>query len=400
VPADEIKLETKVAADPLEVYRMFTNSTCLRYWLADVAVSSPRPEGRLYLAWDDGYQMTGSFRKIEPGQRVSFGWQGTGDPGPTRVDIRIKSVDGDALVRLRHAGFDAGKRGRKTLKTLQTAWAAAFENLVSVMETGADLRITRRVLLGIFVAEELTPELGARFGVDHGVRVGGIVEGMGAASAGLLAGDIIVGLAGRRVDGSGDLRSIVSEHRAGDTVEVEFVRAGETHRVTMDLAGRQYNPLPASGGELAARVEQAHQQFLPELDRALDGIDEKAAWRPPGEGEWSIREILAHLIEGEIDGHSFLIAQTEGVEPFYDGTFGNSNLRVRTCASSYPDTWSMVESIRRALAQTVSILTGLPEEVVARRAVFWRIAFGFQDLEAHLTEHLEQIKVARVAKEV
>jgi uncharacterized protein YndB with AHSA1/START domain len=395
MPGAEIRLETKVAAEPAEVYQMFTNSTYLRYWLADVAISSPRPEGRLYLGWNDGYQTVGSYGKLDPGRRVSFGWHGSGDPGPSKVDIRIGPVEGGSLVRLRHWGFGDTRGARKAAKSLKKAWTAALDNLTSVTESGADLRITRRPLLGIFVAGEVTPERQDEFGVDHGVRLGGVAVGLGAAGAGLRENDVITRVGGRMVRGFDDLRAVVSEYRAGDTIDVEYVRSAEVRQAVMELSGRQYGPLPATARELAATVEQTHQRFLVGLEEALTGITEEEAWRPPGEEQWSVREVLAHLIEGEIDGHALLVAQLEGVEPYYDGTFGNSNLRVHTGAASYPDIRSMVDACRRALTQTVLLLTALPEPVVARKPAFWRIAIGFGDLESHLTEHLEQIKAAR-----
>ena len=91
-----IKLKRTIAAPLAEVYRALTHPTALRDWLADAAQSEPRPGGRLYLWWNDGYYANGRFAALEPGKKVAFSWHGSGEPrstskfGPRRVNWASK----------------------------------------------------------------------------------------------------------------------------------------------------------------------------------------------------------------------------------------------------------------------------------------------------------------------
>lgn len=392
---NRIQVEAEVAADPMEIYRMFTNSTLLREWLADDALARPIKDGRLYLSWSDGYQTAGRFTKLEPGRTIGFTWNASDEKGPTDVKVSLKPTEKGTRVRVRQSGFDDSKSGKKSASALKAAWESSLENLASVTEDGADLRITRRPMLGVLIEEEVTADRSAGHGVDHGLRLSGVVQGMGAENAGLSSKDVIVGLGGRPVRTFADLLAAVSAHRAGDQVEVQFYREGQPHSAPMELSGRRIPDLPDSGPGLAAMVGAMYRRFHDNLVSVLEGITEHEASHSPGDGEWSVREILAHLIAGEVDAQSLLIEQIDSVERLYDGGGRNSDLRMRVSASSYPDTWAMVDAYRRAMAETIGLLDALPQDL--RRSTFWRIAFGYSDGESHLNEHLEQIKAARAS---
>jgi uncharacterized protein YndB with AHSA1/START domain len=392
---NRIQAEIEVRADPSATYRMFTNSTLRREWLADEALARPIKDGRIYLAWSDGYQTAGKFRKLEPDRSIRFSWIGTDEKSPTDVKVTLRPIEKGTRVRVTQSGFEDSKSGRKSASDLKAAWESSLENLASVMQDGPDLRITRRPMLGVLLEDEIRSESAAQVGVDHGIRVSSTIEGMGAQKAGLTSGDVIVGLGGKTVRSFADLVVAVSTHRAGDEVEVEFYRNGQPHTASMELSGRQVPDLPDSGPGLAAFVGAIYRRFHDNLVATVEGSTEEEASQSPAESEWSVREILAHLITGEVDAHSQLIEQVEGLERLYDGGGGNSHLRMRISAASYPDTWAMIDAYKRAMAETVGLLDALPADL--RRPAFWRIAFGYSDAESHLNEHLEQIKAARAA---
>ncbi len=62
-----------------------------------------------------------------------------------------------------------------------------------------------------------------------------VEDGSPAEQAGLEAGDIIVVLAGDEITNSGELFRALTEHRAGDTVAVEFYRDGELESAEVTL---------------------------------------------------------------------------------------------------------------------------------------------------------------------
>mgnify|MGYP001195731505 CR=1 FL=1 len=71
-------------------------------------------------------------------------------------------------------------------------WVESLENLKSVLETGIDLRIANRPMLGI-VPGDFTEEQAKAIGVPirEGLRLDGVVDGMGAQKCGLQKDDVI-----------------------------------------------------------------------------------------------------------------------------------------------------------------------------------------------------------------
>jgi S1-C subfamily serine protease len=121
----------------------------------------------------------------------------------------------------------------------------------------AELKAHGRVdhpLLGV-VGRSVTGAMKKQFGlpVQHGVLVERIIPGSGAEEAGLqggttqlvvagesyqLGGDLIVKAGGQIVISTERLREIVSEHKPGDTLPVEYFRGSELRSTDVKL-GRQ-----------------------------------------------------------------------------------------------------------------------------------------------------------------
>ncbi|MDQ4005658.1 MAG: trypsin-like peptidase domain-containing protein [Actinomycetota bacterium] len=77
--------------------------------------------------------------------------------------------------------------------------------------------------------------------VDSGLLVLGVLQGGPAQRAGIRAGDVIVGLAGRSVTDNEELQAELLEHDPGDRVEVGLVRGTEDLAVEVTLGVR---PVP------------------------------------------------------------------------------------------------------------------------------------------------------------
>ena len=94
-----------------------------------------------------------------------------------------------------------------------------------------------RGFLGITI-QEITPSLAQQFdlAVDHGVGIRSAQPNGPADDAGLEQGDIIVRLGETEIRTSGDLFDALTEHRAGDVVEVEYFHNGESATVEVTLS--------------------------------------------------------------------------------------------------------------------------------------------------------------------
>ncbi len=96
-----------------------------------------------------------------------------------------------------------------------------------VVEELIDKGRVDRGVLGVTILE-ITPALADSFGlgVDQGIGIRDVLAGEPADQGGLQTGDVIVELAGEEIDNSGDLFQVLADHRAGETVTVEFFRDG------------------------------------------------------------------------------------------------------------------------------------------------------------------------------
>ncbi|MDY7092214.1 MAG: PDZ domain-containing protein [Acidobacteriota bacterium] len=88
---------------------------------------------------------------------------------------------------------------------------------------------------------DLTPELRRHYGVseDAGVLVGKVVPDSPAFAAGLQVGDIVTSVGGEVVDSPGDVRRLLGDHEAGDTVTVQVWRNGSPLDLTATLTERE-----------------------------------------------------------------------------------------------------------------------------------------------------------------
>jgi putative serine protease PepD len=68
-----------------------------------------------------------------------------------------------------------------------------------------------------------------------GARVGSVVAGGPAASAGLKAGDIVTAIDGKQINGSSDLVAAIAGHHPGDRMELTVRRGSSTLTLTATL---------------------------------------------------------------------------------------------------------------------------------------------------------------------
>jgi serine protease Do len=94
-----------------------------------------------------------------------------------------------------------------------------------------------RGFLGVNIVD-ITPSLASSFDlpVDYGVGITGTQRGAPADQAGLQPDDIIVGLAREDILNNGDLLQALTEHRAGETVTVDYYRGAELREAEVTLS--------------------------------------------------------------------------------------------------------------------------------------------------------------------
>ncbi len=113
-------------------------------------------------------------------------------------------------------------------------FAASAALVLRVVEDLAAHGRVRRPRSGFRVAD-LAPDPPGQVGEAVGARVVRVDPGGAAAAAGLQAGDLLTGVAGRRIRKASDVSAAVQLQRPGDEVSLEVERAGEPLELTLIL---------------------------------------------------------------------------------------------------------------------------------------------------------------------
>lgn len=390
---NSINFEQWVKAPRTQVYRAFTNATALREWLCDVATVDPKPGGRIYLAWNNGYYSSGEFISVDVDEEISFTWNGRDEPEPTRVQVTHIDQEEGTLIKLTHSGIGNGEQWSKAAQEFTHGWQVSLENLASVLEIGEDLRFTSRPMLGILL-NDFTPEQANALGVPvtEGIRIDSVIDGMGAQSAGLQQNDVIVGMAGTEIHGFQDLSRALQSKVAGDQVEVEIFRGAKKLILTMELSRRPIPEIPGSTGALSQIMSERYANLTVEIDNFFDGVSEQQASYKPSPDDWNMKEILAHLIHGERSQQINIAELVSGYERWADDFGGNLNASVKATVTVYPTLPDILDALKFSFNETIALYNNLPPEFADQKGSFWRMAYNALEGPFHFYSHLEQMK--------
>jgi hypothetical protein len=331
---------------------------------------------------------------VDAPRRAAVTWKGTAEPGETAVEFQIEPTAGGVEVKVVHRGFGAGVEWDEAVTASEKGWAVGLENLKSTLETGLDLRIAQRPFLGIRF-DLLTPERAAKEGIaaEHGVYVTDAVEGSGAKAAGLAKGDVIVALGGVETSGDSELGTALSAHQAGDVVAVDLVRGQKRETIQVTLGARPQEDVPGTLEAVVERLSKRGSEINADLQAAAAGLADAEAGQRPAEGEWSVKEVLAHLSSGMREFQTFLIYSAVSgwldSEPFFPDQFPG---QMGAVLQVTPTLKGLVDRVLLDEQETEALVRMLPETTVAHKARFRRIAQQVLYYQDHTCEHIAQIK--------
>ncbi|MEW5869356.1 MAG: SRPBCC domain-containing protein [Chloroflexota bacterium] len=403
--SETIKFKLVVNAPAREVFESFTNASALTDWLCNVAEADGRRGGRLYLWWNTGYFASGEFVNLEPGKKIVFSWHGAGEVGNTRVKVELEAAKTGTLVYLSHSGLGAGKDWAKARRSIKRGWRDGLANLKSVLETGLDLRFRRRPDLGVSGLEDISAEQAGQLGLPARacVRVLGVLDGQGAQAAGLQAGDLVIKMAGKRVDSKQMMWSLMQQYQAGDQVKMVFYRDGQRQRVKLQLSHLPLPDVPASLDELVEVLQQEYQACQSQLARALQAASDEQAGQKPAEEQWSAKEVIAHLINTERELHSLIASFLVGQQAEFT-FYANQPAFVSATVAAWPLLDDLLDELRRSQEQTLAMAAGLPPEFAVQKRSYWRLGSELLGFSSHTCQHIAQIestlRAAGVVQEV
>lgn len=151
---------------PDEAFALLTEPERLRRWQTVTARVDLRAGGEYRWTVTPGHIAGGTFREVEPGKRVVFGWGWDGDDAlpfdTSTVTLTVEAVEGGTRVTLEHAGlteeqavhhamgwdhyFERLERMAAEGDAGPDAWAAAPEHLDALSGAEATLAVLQGVL--------------------------------------------------------------------------------------------------------------------------------------------------------------------------------------------------------------------------------------------------------------
>ncbi len=228
---------TKTAVLPVspdEAFTLITDPERLRRWQTVSAVVDLRAGGGYRWTVTPGHVAVGTFREVEPGKRIVFGWGWEGNdelpPDASTVTITLEPTDGGSLITLIHDGLSEAQAAAHAegwnhyidrLEMLAVKgdagpdeWGFAPENLDPIIASEAALVVLQPVLRALtredqpkqtpcadFTCHELAEHLMtsiAQLGAMAGAEVVNPEEGSLENRVSVMAGQAIDGW--RKVD--------------------------------------------------------------------------------------------------------------------------------------------------------------------------------------------------------
>lgn len=384
-----VQVSRAIKTNPKSAYQMFAKDMAFREWLCDAAYVQDRDGGRVFLSWNSGFSVIGTYETRKEGEQIAFTWQVVGEPEVSRVQVDFAKEGDGTRITLTHDGASVGPNGRDA----QEGWDAAFEVLENVLERGDDIRFSRRPMLGISV-DNLDDAAAARLGMEkpHGILIGGTVAGLGAEAAGLGKDDVIVKMDGHDLSDFNSMVHAIGTHKAGDTVEIEVWRNKAKETLNLTFSKREIPEVAATPGEVADAAQRMYDQLGAQLDEVLAGVTEAEADHHPGDGEWNVKEVLVHLIIGERGTHYWLGSLLTGDEPL--SYVGNIPAPMKAILDVYPTLSDLRALLKREVAETVAMLRNMPDDFVAHTPTYVRAGQVILQGAFHPGLHFEQIRAA------
>lgn len=380
---------TKDIEAPLgHVYHAFGTKAGWLEWFAQKGDGHVSKDTVMFLYTEGSGSYVLHFKELNKKNLVTFTLIDLDSYKNAKVRVEMQQ-NGDQTAVTLAVDTDDGELAAK----LQDLWEESLTNLKSVVETGKDLTLWNRPFLGINVEDWVTPELAEEKGLstEYGLLLSSVFEGRGADKAGISGHDIIVKLDNVEIVDYDVLLDVFSQHKAGDTIPVEFYHGSELKQSLITLSQYPVPEIPANTQDIANKFKEFFGKVNHMVDQTLEGQTEaQLEYRPDG-GEWSAKEILAHLTANLTDSIEWLSGYIAG-RPIYAYT-STIPARLKTLLTLYPTTEELLEAFRRNQQELIVLMENIPAEVSSRKSSLGRISSAaITDYSNFYKKQLVQLK--------
>jgi uncharacterized protein YndB with AHSA1/START domain len=385
-----------VNASPEQVYKAFTSEILIREWMSNGATLQNQVGGGFLFTWNQGYQARGEILRLEENKLVEMMWHGLNEPGPSNVTVALEGNGSKTTVTITHTvpGDEGWKEAARTFKQ---EWDSGLENLQSILETGDDLRLTRRFILGVIPTGPLDEAQAKKLGIPvvEGILISGTVPNTGAAEANLQKDDAIVEVEGKPIKGRFDIPAALQGKKANEEASLTFYRGATKHTVTFRLSPMTMADVPENPVEFAARAEEMFNVLHGEMTEVLDGVTDQDALHHPGndDSNWNVKDVLAHLILTERWNQMWIGSLVAGAE--IQNWMGNHNTAIRPLSTAYGSLEAILNEFKLSCAVTVETVKALPEGFNKDNpGSYERVGQNILQTPFHIRGHISQIQEA------
>ncbi|HOY51431.1 MAG TPA: Do family serine endopeptidase [Prolixibacteraceae bacterium] len=144
--------------------------------------------------------------------------------------------------------------------------------------------VVQRALLGVEIIG-VDAQVAEEYKLDkiEGVYVANVTEGGAARDAGLKSGDVIMSIAGKKVNSSAELQEVVSQYRPGDEVKVTVKRDKSEKQFTVRLRNKLGDTGIVNDSQI---VFGAEFETISDREKSKHGIDRGIMIKKLGSGKF------------------------------------------------------------------------------------------------------------------
>lgn len=135
------------------------------------------------------------------------------------------------VVGITNAKYSSSSMSEASIDNI--GFAIPIDSVTSIVNSIVENGYIVKPFIGVSVTD-LSQDF-ADFGIPSGAAVKAVNEDSPAEKAGLKVNDIIVSVNGEKISSSSDLVKIVKSCKAGDKLELEIYRSGETKEITITV---------------------------------------------------------------------------------------------------------------------------------------------------------------------
>jgi uncharacterized damage-inducible protein DinB len=230
--------------------------------------------------------------------------------------------------------------------------------------------------------------------IKSGALLTTVFAGMGASDAGLQVGDVLTRIAGLEVNSCAELLQTLGQHKAGEKLEFVYQRGSEKLTTTVTLGSRSIPAVPETPQALGKALQDRYKEVNDQIADLIAGYTEDELSLSPEKGEWSAKEVLAHLVFAERLFGSQATDLVGDVVQDADGYYDNLPATIQSGVEVYKTTARLMDAIREADAEIVAFISNLPAEITARKRTWWQLSTQLQSNINHTYGHIVQIKAA------